>query len=136
MVRFTFKRTIATAVLLTVVYTILRAALVWGALKSYGVNPWIFLVLDVVTAPSYVWGIGKMIQGLRGADPMRMVYVGGVVAIASFVAPYVYLFIAGHAMMPMLTKIIIGTIIAVLFTAGPLREVIRKAKIGKAYDEP
>jgi hypothetical protein len=113
-------------------YTILRAAIVWRTLEDYGVNPWIFLAIDIVTVPPYVWGIGKMVQGLRGVNPLRVVYAGGVVAIAAFVAPYGYMYLAGHAAMPMSTKVIVGVIIVALFTAGPIREVIKKVKNGKA----
>lgn len=135
MARLTFKNTITVAMLLMVAYTIIRAALVWRGLNGYGVNPWVFLALDVITAPPYVWGVGKMIQGLRGVDRMRAVYIGGVVALVAFMLPYTYVFIAGNATMPMTTKVVVGAIVVVLFGAGPLREVIRKVKSGKACGE-
>ena len=123
-----FRRVVTAAMFLMVAYTVLRAALVWGALDEYGVNPWIFLALDVATAPPYVWGVGKMIQALRGIDPASMLYVGGGVAIVSFLLPYIYLYTVGYTTMPLSTKIVIGAIILVLFVAGPLREVIKKSQ--------
>lgn len=128
MKRLTFKRIMTFATLMMVLYTILRAALVWGTLSTYGINPWIFLFLDVITAPPYMWGIGKMIQGLRGVEPMKMVYIGGVVTLVTFLLPYIYLFMVGGESIPMVTKIIIGCIILVLFGAGPLREVIKRSQ--------
>ncbi len=124
--RRTFKRIRDSFILAVVGWTILRAAVVWGALDQYGVNPWIFLALDVATVPPYVWGIEKMIRAFRGVDPMKMVYTGGVVALAAFVAPYTYMFSAGHAAMPMVTKVLIVIIIVALFGAGPIREVVKK----------
>jgi hypothetical protein len=135
MARLTFKRTIVTALLVTIIYAIIRAVLVWETMKAYGISPWVFLIIDIITVPPYVWGIGKMIQGLRGLEQVKMVYIGGVVAIAAFLAPYAYLFIEGRATMPLSTKVVVGTIVVILFTAGPLRGVIIKVKTGKACDE-
>lgn len=46
-------------------YSVLRAVVVWPTLGRYGVNPWMFLFIDVVTAWPYAVGQVRVVQGLR-----------------------------------------------------------------------
>ena len=45
-------------------YSALRALVVWPTLSTYGVNPWIFLVIDVGTA--WILAGGRYTDGLEG----------------------------------------------------------------------
>lgn len=115
-----------TAFLGIVAYCIVRAIPVWGALDGYGVNPWVFLALDLATAYPYVWGLEKMLQGVRGELSTRATYVAGVIVIISVIVPYVYVYIAGYRQMSLFMIVSITIVIAGLIYIGPWRGFQKK----------
>ena len=54
-------------------------------------NPWVLWTIDIVTAVPYTWGIIAMVAGKR----RRIRFAGFLVTLITFVAPYVYFFLAG-----------------------------------------
>ena len=54
-------------------------------------NPWVLWTIDIVTAAPYTWGIIAMVAGRR----RRIRFAGFLVTLITFVAPYVYFFLAG-----------------------------------------
>ena len=54
-------------------------------------NPWVLWAIDTVTAVPYTWGIIAMVAGKR----RRIRFAGFLVTLITFVAPYVYFFLAG-----------------------------------------
>ena len=54
-------------------------------------NPWVLWAIDIVTAVPYTWGIIAMVAGKR----RRIRFAGFLVTLITFVAPYVYFFLAG-----------------------------------------
>lgn len=113
-----------------VLWTVLRAASVWGVLQEYGVNPWIFLAIDVLTVPPYSWGLREMGRTIVGGGKLKRLYLGGIAALLGFIAPYAYLYASGYGSIPLSTQILIGLIIVVLFGVGPFRHLM--TKFGKA----
>lgn len=85
-------RTIAIVSIL--LYTIVRFFFVKLTLESYGVNSWIFLVIDAGTGILYVIGIEHLITlvGQKSANWRTLFLWAGVTAI-SFAAPYVYIYV-------------------------------------------
>ena len=107
-------------------YSVLRAVVVWPTLGGYGVNPWIFLIIDVVTAWPYAVGQVRVVQGLRHRD-WQKVETWGLVTLAAFFAPYAYIVGAGSGDMPMLAYLIIGVLVVVIGTASVSR-ILRQAR--------
>jgi len=54
-------------------------------------NPWVLWTIDIITAVPYTWGIIAMVAGRR----RRIRFAGFLVTLITFVAPYVYFFLAG-----------------------------------------
>ncbi len=76
-----------------------RALIAWPTLGEYGVNPIAFLILDLVTAPPYGLAQAMTVKILRDKDRNRSDAVGwGVLVVALFIAPYIYIFAASGNM--------------------------------------
>jgi hypothetical protein len=88
-----------------IAFSIARALIAWPALGRYGVNPWVFLAIDFLTAPPYGIGQAITVKILRDGkrNPRESVPWALVVA-AAFFAPYVYIFVASGNM-PLLAYI-------------------------------
>lgn len=105
-------RIIAVASIL--VYTIIRFFFVKITLESYGVNPWIFLIIDATTGIVYVMGIEYLILWSKGKEVswVKLFIASGVTA-ASFAAPYAYIYMWSHELPPGIT-VGLGLIILIL----------------------
>lgn len=110
-------------------YSALRAIVVWPTLGGYGVNPWVFLFVDLVTAWPYAVGQVRVVQGLRRRD-WKKVETWSMVTLASFLAPYAYVVGAGSGEMPVLAYVIIGVLVVIIGTASLLR-MLRQARSSK-----
>lgn len=74
-------------------YSILRAVIAWGLFRDYGVNPWIFGIIDVGTAVPYASAVAELPGSIvRGTG--RKIAQHLAVAVTSFMAPYAYIWIA------------------------------------------
>ncbi len=80
-----------------VAFSAARALIAWPTLSAYGVSPWWFLFVDLVTAPPY--GIAQAItvkilrdrhRSARDAVPWALLVA------AMFLAPYVFIFVAAR----------------------------------------
>lgn len=77
-----------------------RALLAWPTFGHLGVNPWVFLAIDLTTAVPY--GVGQAITVKVLRNPTRTAGEAAPWAIlvaASFLAPYLYIF-SGSKEMP------------------------------------
>lgn len=108
-------------------YVVLRAVAVWGELGKYGVDPFVFLVLDVVTIVPYTWGLTQLWGYMRGITSVKWMFVGAVSAIIGFTLPYIYVYLAGGSM-PLSTKLIVLAIILFIVIVGPYREWRKRRK--------
>jgi hypothetical protein len=80
-------------------FSVARALIAWPTLGRYGVNPWTFLLLDIVTALPYGVGQAVTVKILRSPDRSARAAAGwALVVTASFLAPYVYIFLASGSM--------------------------------------
>lgn len=94
--------------------------LAWPILARYGINPAVFLVLDVVTAYPLALGQVRIVAGFRERDYANVQFWAGVAG-ASFLTPYLYLFLAGHAEMPGYATACLAALVGVMGTASVLR---------------
>lgn len=101
-------------------YSLLRAVLAWPILARYGINPATFLVLDVATAYPLALGQVRIVAGFKAQDYASVqCWVG--VAAASFLTPYAYLFLSGHAHMPIYATALLAALVIAMATASILR---------------
>lgn len=110
-----------------VAYTVVRFVAAGGALGAYGVDARWFLFWDVVTVPPYVWSIGRLVRNLAAPElrPFRETAGWSGLALASFIAPYAYLYYAGAGHFPTLAWVLL-TLLVALFGANALRTVRRR----------
>lgn len=80
-----------------VAFSAVRALIAWPTLGAYGVNPWWFLFVDIVTAPPY--GISQAITIKILRDDSRTTVDAlpwAVLVAAMFFAPYVFIVAASY----------------------------------------
>ena len=115
-------------------YAVVRALVAWPTLGRYGVNPWVFLAIDLGTAPPYAYAQVQLIKSF-GRREYGGVQVWTGIALVSFLAPYVYILIAGSDDLPPLGYAIVIALVLV-FAAASLarfREAVRREQ---AADQP
>lgn len=91
-----------------------RFVVAYGALKQYGVNPWVFGVIDIVTAWPYAKSWPRLVVTLARREWQAAVFWLTILT-GSFAAPYVYLGIAGSDM-PVIVWIAIGVFVGGVVT--------------------
>ena len=80
-----------------VAFSAARALIAWPTLGEYGVNPWWFLLIDIVTAPPY--GVAQAITVKILRDPSRTAgdaLPWATLVGAMFFAPYVFIVVASN----------------------------------------
>ena len=90
-------------------------------------NPWVLWAIDFITAVPYTWGIIAMVAGKR----RRIRFAGFLVTLITFVAPYVYFFLAGddghgNQYPGWVIMVVIGLVLATFLLEGGrwLRDVV------------
>lgn len=113
-------------VLGSVAYGGLRALLVWKFLSGYGVDPWVFAVVELASSAGYGWASARLVihiidrrwHGLRWSAPATLVAYG---------APDAYV-LATVGTLPdglLRTVLAVVTVSAVLAVFAVVREVRR-----------
>jgi len=100
------------------IYSSLRALPATFAPGFQG-NPWVLWTIDIVTAVPYTWGIIAMVAGRR----RRIRFAGFLVTLITFVAPYVYFFLAGddghgHGYPQWVVLVVIGLVLSTFLLEG------------------
>ena len=114
-------------VVTVVVFTLGRLLLARETLAQYGLNIWIFGIIDLVTAFPYALGTARVVGAIvdrNGRDISKWTLV----AAGSFLAPYVYVALAGaDGKFPPGVYLALG-LLMVVFGANAIRSVARKVK--------
>ena len=103
-------------------FSVIRALAVWPTLSEYSVSPWLFLVIDVITAWPYAYGQVRIVKDARVGD-WRNVQKWAVITFVMFIAPYAYIVGAGSGEMPLLAWIIIVLLVTFFGVASVIRTV-------------
>lgn len=101
-------------------FSVARALVAWPTLSQYGVNPWVFLAIDIVTAFPYAVGQVKVVNGFRYKQ-YRGVQAWSLVVAVTFLAPYIYIVLAGQERIPTLVYVVIAVLAVIFGTASVLR---------------
>jgi len=110
------------------IYTIVATLVVWKELAKYGVNPWIFAVIDAIT--SYFYGItsARMVLALI-AKQGKVARKWALGAAISFITPQAYILISAQRAPASIYRIIYGVIaVLFLFNASTLVVDMKKRK--------
>lgn len=117
-----------------VAFTLLRLFVAQETLVQYGLNIWVFGVIDLVTAVPYAVGIARVVEAMVDRDAKG---ASGwlVVAGFSFVAPYGYVALAGRdASFPTGVWIIL-VVVMVIFGANAVWNGVRKVRRARAEEQ-
>lgn len=108
-------------VAVSLIYTVIRVIIVQATLVGYGINPWIFMIIDAVTGILYVLGIEQLIMTMNKKYKMSWskILLWSAVTIASFALPYLYLFIASREL-PFSFGAGLGIVVALLLVNAGL----------------
>jgi len=110
-------------------WAFIRTALVWAAVGDYGLNPWIYLAIDLVSATVSAISTPRMV--LSFIDEHYVQAVGwAVIALVAFIIPDVYIFL-GTRELPTGLIVIICVVIGVTLLASVIG-VLRKIHKGRA----
>jgi len=77
-------------VILVIAYGAGRAIVVWKALGQYGVNPWIYLALDVASSWPYAVATARLVTSVIDREFSRA-RSWGVLAAVTFLIPDIYI---------------------------------------------
>ena len=114
-----------------VLFTLVRLLVARETLQSYGLNIWVFGVIDLVTAVPYAVGVAKVVEGLIDRRPGTTTG-WAVVACVSFLAPYLYILWVGQDVeFPKVVYVVLGILIAI-FGGNAIRGILRKVKVARA----
>jgi hypothetical protein len=106
-------RTLAIVALLG--YVVLRFFVVRGVFEEYGVNAWVFLGIDAITAVIYVLGIEHLVVGLRSdIKSWPRLLVWSLATCMAFALPYLYVFISSRQL-PAGLGLGFGLVVGLLF---------------------
>lgn len=112
------------------IYMILRFVVAIPTLGPYGVNPFIFGLLDVITAIPYAIGVPKIIAFAKQKNSRKIMQWIMVLAI-SFVIPYGYIAASGEKI-PILVW---GALVIIIMGFGLESFLTVRSKIRKALQE-
>ena len=111
-----------------VLYSFGAAILVWKTLHKYGVNPYLFFVIDVTTSWPYGLATARIVVNFFHKD-WKAVKKWSWLAAITFVTPQVYI-LASARHVPKDVYLIIGAVIAILaaFAIGGVVQQIRAGR--------
>lgn len=114
-----------------VLFTLARFFVARETLEKYGLNIWVFGVIDLLTAIPYAIGTARVVGSLVDRDLASAGTWAGIAAL-SFFAPYGYILWAGQdATFPTTVYVVLGVLIAI-FGANATWSVVRKVRAARA----
>ena len=122
------RRLSNTWALFVIGWSIIRTLIVWAAVGDYGLNPWLYLVLDLVSASIDAFSTPRMV--IRFVDDQyRKALQWALVSLAAFVMPDIYIFAGTRTLPRKLIAIIVAVITVTLLAA--VVAVLRKVRKGR-----
>lgn len=117
---------------IVVVWSIIRTIIVWAAVGDYGLNPWIYLSLDLGAAIVDAWSTPRMVLSFID-DQYRRAVKWAVISLGVFIVPDIYIFF-GTRTLPKTVIVVLCLIIGATLTIAVV-SVVRKIKKGRAERE-
>jgi hypothetical protein len=114
--------------IVVVAWSLLRTLIVWAALGEYGINPWIYLSIDLASAVVDAYTTPRMVLAFID-NQYKTAAKWLLISAVAFVIPDLYIFL-GTRTMPMRVIVIILSIIAIT-TLVAVISVVRKVVAGR-----
>ena len=111
--------------LIVIAWSLLRTLIVWAAVGDYGLNPWIYLVIDLASASVDAVTTPRMVLAFVDHHHRRAAE-WALISIGAFIVPDVYIF-AGTRRLPSSMVLVIVAVISITLIAG-VWTVVRKVK--------
>jgi hypothetical protein len=114
---------------IVVAWSLIRTLIVWAAVGDYGLNPWIYLALDLASATVDAISTPRMVIAFID-DKYRLATKWAFISLIAFVVPDIYIFL-GTRTLPKRIIVVVCVIIGLTLTVGVVT-VVRKVKKGRA----
>jgi hypothetical protein len=114
---------------LVIAWAVVRTVIVWAAVGDYGLNPWIYLALDLVSASVDAITTPRMVLSFID-DHYRKAVRWALISLVAFIVPDVYIFL-GTRSLPRNIVIVVCLIIGLTLSVGVI-SVVRKIRKGRA----
>lgn len=114
---------------MVVTWSFIRTLLVWAAVGDYGLNPWIYLGIDLCSAAIDAFTTPRMVLSFID-ERYRQALGWGVVSLVAFVVPDIYIFV-GTRELPTKLIVIISVVIGITLIIAVV-SVLRKVHKGRA----
>ena len=126
------KHLTRTWAIIVVAWSVVRTIIVWAAVGDYGLNPWIYLAIDLVSATIDARSTPKMVLYFID-NRYRLAVRWAVISLVAFLVPDLYIFLGTRTLPNNLIAIIVGIISLTLLAAvvGVARKV-HKGRIERA----
>ncbi|MDP2290892.1 MAG: hypothetical protein Q8M22_06860 [Actinomycetota bacterium] len=122
------RRLSRTWAVIVVGWSLIRTAIVWAAVGDYGLNPWIYLGLDLVSATVDAITTPRMVISFIDDHYKKAVY-WAIISLAAFIVPDIYIFLGTRALPRRLVFIVVA-IIGLTLVVGVVG-VTRKIQQGR-----
>jgi len=110
-------------------YSLLRLVVAWGTFSEYGANIWLFGLIDVGTAWPYAKSVAAVCKRSANREWSRLP-LPATAAIATFFAPYAYLWFAAGEM-PGGIRIGLSVCVLVLLVSAGVGILYKTRKLGR-----
>jgi hypothetical protein len=114
---------------IVIAWALVRTLIVWAAVGDYGLNPWIYLSIDLACACIDAVTTPRMVLAFID-DQYRAATKWAIISLVAFIIPDLYIFI-GTRELPRRIVVVVCIIIAITLTVGVVG-VLRKIKKGRA----
>jgi hypothetical protein len=114
---------------IVVAWSIIRTIIVWAAVGDYGLNPWIYLSLDLGAAIIDAMSTPRMVLSFID-DQYKRAFKWAVISLGVFVVPDIYIFF-GTRKLPKTVIVVLCLIIGATLAIAVFG-VVRKIQKGRA----
>ena len=112
-----------------IAWSVIRTIIIWAALGSYGFNPWIYLVIDLVCSTVDAVTTPRMVLYFID-DHYKLAIKWGIVSLIAYVVPDIYIFEDTRTLPKKVIVILCLVIVTMLGLA--VMTIVRKIRKGRA----
>ncbi|HAN34342.1 MAG: hypothetical protein IPP16_04860 [Acidimicrobiaceae bacterium] len=113
---------------IVVVWSLIRTVIVWAAVGDYGLNPWIYLSLDLSSAIVDAFTTPRMVLSFID-DHFKQAIKWAFISLVAFIVPDLYIFL-GTRTLPTRIIVVVCLIIGLTLTIGVIG-VVRRIRRGR-----
>jgi hypothetical protein len=110
-------------------WSLIRTLIVWAAVGDYGLNPWIYLAIDLVSASIDAFTTPRMVLSFID-NQYRAALKWAAISLVVFIVPDLYIFL-GTRELPRRIVLVVLLIITATLLVG-VTGVVRKIRAGRA----